>query len=161
MKTITGILIAFLLLVPIAQGRELKINPACEDDTTLLGMAKIWLNDGRIIYGAVRADFVLLNVQGYPSILQTVDITVEAEPGVHNFLRDSAFNFRLPRPIEMGISDSRHTGVKKSVFNIVIPGWGSISILGTHRIQNTNWLSDAREIFIQGTTSGFIMSVTE
>lgn len=164
MKKTAMLMAAVLLCAAVCYGQTRPIKPISDNDFLLQGMCRIGLNDGRMFNGAVKIELSMLTAtwegQAY-NIIDRMVLQVEAEPSMINFLKESAFNQEGSRMIEMGLSDTQHSGVKKTTGSIIIPGWGSLSIIGTKRIKSTEWMVGEGRVRIMGTTSGFEMLISQ
>jgi len=124
------------------------------NEAEISGMFKAWLSDGRIIYGAVSGVAVLSNTREVSSL----ELEAVSEPGFVNFQQESSFNFERRMNAELGMNAllSRND---RSIANIVMPEWGSISIINLHRQRGAQWTSGQMLVRIEGTATGFRISI--
>lgn len=135
MKTLIRIMV--LLMASWSFGAEIK------------GMAKIWLQDGRIIYGAATAE-IEKERSGH---FKTVNVNVTTEPGLHNYSKERTFNYDSIESVEIGITGKPASS--RSVLNAVIPNWGSVAVLATESLVGTRWDVGDMRVRVVGTKNGF------
>ncbi|MBN1567945.1 MAG: hypothetical protein JXA73_08855 [Acidobacteria bacterium] len=154
MKLLIKIAVGILILSALAYpARRMRSDSR---DINVSGMAKVWLSDGRIIYGAAQVA-MLLTQSNSPEM---VKILVVAEPGMIDFQRETAFNFKSSSEVEIGISGSEQSLTDRSILNIIIPGWGSLAFLTPENLRATPWSITDRTVQVEGTETGFVMKLS-
>jgi hypothetical protein len=155
MKRLFGIGIILALVASMAFGGETRPSPR-DNGISISGMAKTWLADGRIVYGAVTGNYD--RVRAGIGVIENVSLEVIAEPSLARFQGESSFNFEQARTVEIGIY-GRVLDASTPVLMIIIPQWGSIAIVPTKKLTSSEWTVSEKTVTITGTETGFTVNI--